>query len=95
VRPEERRQRTLDAAAAAAGAMKTRRYQTAPVLPLVGQFECTRRPYFWSLCSNTTSSIKPEVHDISQRRHRRPASYGHSRLDAAAAAAVAVMKARE
>jgi len=30
-----------------------------------------RAAYSWPLCTNMTSTIKPEVHNVSQRRHRR------------------------
>jgi len=33
--------------------------------------------YSWPLCANMTSSTNPEVHNVSQRRHRRIEPYSH------------------
>ena len=43
------------------------------VLPLLCDwvYVLFRVRYFWPLCANSTSSIKPEVRNISQRRHTR------------------------
>ena len=42
------------------------------VLPLLSHFEhrSFRVTYFWPLCAKMTSSMKPEVHNVSQRRQR-------------------------
>ena len=44
-----------------------------PCCPLWSHFKYTPLcvAYYWPLCANMTSCIKPEVHSISQRRQRR------------------------